>query len=184
MVSYDTGPPLAPLSQLLTALGAGANETKAREALAEASGRFRGAVRWQVSFGGRTDYLDGSGLRTLTLPAMAIDPGTVQITHIPTGEGLRVSASAAGIVQRTDGHVFPVGIGNLLASYMAGYDPIPEDIQAVVLDQAKAIFQTRRGLSALQVGSIMVSQGAQEALGVTEAWSDTVAAYRRGPTGA
>jgi len=171
------GTPLAKADDLSLALGVAADDPLLLLALVEASNRFRGEVRHYVSEETTTLTLDGNGLRSIRLPAMNVRPETV-ICAIDASLA-DVQTSSSGVVRRRDNALFPVGFSNVSITYVAGYpdDAIPVDIQAAVLDVAKLTHSVRRGVSSYQVGGISVAQGG-DAIGVTQTWTDVVAAYQ------
>jgi hypothetical protein len=178
------GTPLADPAELGVALGVPPDDPKLVQSLVEASDRFRGAVRHYVSREEqRVVVLDGDGHSRLRLPSLNPDPHELVVDLLApddTTVEVPVAVSTSGVIMRRDGLPFPFGIGNVQVTYTAGYpdDAIPGDIQAVVLDQAKLIFQVRRGVTAYQVGGIAVTAAGDVATGVTQAWVDVVNAYR------
>ena len=58
--------------------------------------------------------------------------------------------------------------------YDHGYADIPEDIQEVVIDQARALYRIDPGVQTKTVGGQSVTFGVQAAIGVTAQWTDAV----------
>lgn len=176
------GTPLASANDLASWFpGVSPSDDKLMSALLEASNRFRGAVRHYVSR--QTDVtttLDGRGTIYLTLPVIELDTSSVTVRLDGATDPIAVAASRTGTIARTDGAVFPNGLGNVSVTYTAGFadDAIPPEIQAVVLDQAKLLYALKRGVQWLAVGGISMSSSQTDAQGVTQAWTDVVELYR------
>lgn len=175
------GTPLAKAEDLATWFpGVSPEDPKLVEALAEASNRFRGAVRHNVSREHRIVQLDGEGARYLRLPSMNVETASVVGIDTLTSDPLPLNASRDGTIAPANGGVFPDGLGNVTVEYDAGYEEneIPPDIQAVVVDSARVLFSLKRGVQWLAVGGMSMSVNATDATGVTQAWSDCVDLYR------
>lgn len=165
-------PPLAEPDDLAESLGVAADNRRLVRALAAASADFRGAVHHPVSLvTGDVLRLDGTGTRTLRLPV-----ANVQAVHsvVALGQALEVHWSADGLLDRADGRLWPCQRGAVTVTLDHGYDPVPEDVQAAVLDRAESRYRIRRGLASKQVGGINLTFDS----GVTEQWVECVAAYR------
>ena len=178
-----TLPPLASPKDLADALGRRADDPRVVSALARASARFRGAVRWRVDQGTDTVQLDGHGRVSLSVPARELTACTVELVEHGTRrtlvDGVDYEWSRDGILDRL-GTTWPARRRCVHVTYTAGLAPVPDDVQEVVLDQAAAIYRIRRGLSSKQVGGVTETYGTQEAIGVTEQWSTVVERYRVG----
>ena len=177
-MAEESSPLLAPADDLAIKLGVTATDARLLVALRAASGRFRGAVRWQVHR--VTDerlVVNGTGTRDLALPARdVVDVSRVTI-H---GEDVGYDWDADGLLTRTDGRLWPRRRRAVEVTLSYGFDPIPDDIAAAVMDQAEVVYTILRGLSSKQVGGITETYGATEAVGVSEQWSSTVDRYRLG----
>jgi len=160
--------------------GVAVDDAKLVEALNEASDRFRGAVRHYVSRHSALVHLDGHGSRYMNLPSIEIDTASVQCWVGDVANVVDVATSPAGIIMRTDGAVFPNGLGNVTVAYDAGFDDaqIPAEIQAVVIDQARVLYSIQRGITWQAVGGMSLSFNATDSTGVTQSWTDVVEFYR------
>ncbi|MDH3037922.1 mobile element protein [Streptomyces sp. TRM75561] len=170
---------LADPEDLAAWLGVPASDAKLRQALAAASSRFRGAVRHHVSFvADDTTVLDGNGKESLLLPAA---PVTAIASVMLDGEALTYRTdydwSADGFLRRV-GRCWPDRLRCVDVVWSHGYEPIPEDIAEVVLDQARAQYAVRPGLTSMTVGGQSVAFGAQASIGVTAQWTTMVEKYR------
>ncbi len=180
-----TLPLLASPEDLAVALGTTASEPRVTSALRRASARFRAAVHWRVDAATATVRLDGHGRRSLRLPAREVTACSVTLAASATQparllvDGVDFEWSPDGIIDRL-GDRWPDRRRAVEVTFTAGYDPVPDDVQEAVLDQAAAIYRIKRGLSSKQVGGITETYGSQEATGTTEQWVTAVAAYRVG----
>lgn len=170
---------LANPSELAVWLGIADTDPKLTSALAAASRRFRGAVRHPVTLVSSDSItLDGNGTQSLLLPAAPV----VSVESVELdGEALVLNTdyewSADGYLRCLSGY-WPNRLRCIALTYTHGYAMIPEDIQEVVLDQARAIYAITPGVQQKTVGSQSVTFGAQAATGVTAQWSTTVERYR------
>lgn len=158
--------------------GVAADDERLLAALDEASARFRGAVRHYVSAETETTVtLDGLGQTVLRLPALNVVADSV--TCSVGDDELAVQVSADGVIARVDGSRFPAGLGNVAVTFDAGYpdEAIPEEIKAAVLDQAKILLETRRGVRSMATGPFSVTYAGDDG-GVSQQWADVVEAYR------
>jgi hypothetical protein len=89
-----------------------------------------------------------------------------------------VAWSQSGRLRRVGGDVFADGLSNVTVTYDHGYDPVPDDIAEVVVDQARAMHAVRPGVSQVQTSVESVSFGSAATIGVTAQWSAVVEAYR------
>lgn len=148
--------------------------------LRSASRRFLGAVA-PVSFTpitGQTTWLNGDGSDTLLLPHLPVTAVTVvELEGRTLVQGDDYDWSQEGILQRVRG-LWPGRLRAVRVVYDHGYTEVPEDVQAAVIDQAEAGYNTRRGVQSVSVDGQAVTYGAREAVGVTQTWSDTVARYQ------
>lgn len=146
-------------------------------ALRAASRRFRGAVRHPVSLvTGDTVTLDGTGEQVLRLPAAPV----LAVTEVAI-DGAAVTdwrvKKRAGLIQRTGCAVWP-NWAEITVTYDHGHDPVPQEIQEAVIDQARALYRLEPGVQTLQAGGESTTYGLQAAIGVTAQWVAAVEAYR------
>ncbi|MFJ3812283.1 mobile element protein [Streptomyces sp. NPDC090073] len=169
---------LADPEELAASLGAQANDPKLLWALTAASRRFRGAVRHPVSLvAGDVVTLDGTGQQTLLLPsAPVIAVPSVKLDGVTVTQGTDYEWSADGILRRI-GACWPDRLRCVEVSYDHGYAVIPEDIQEVVIDQARALYRIDPGVQTKTVGGQSVTFGVQAAIGVTAQWTAAVQRY-------
>lgn len=170
---------LADPDDLAAWLGVPADDPKLRKALAAASSRFRGAVRHPVSLVTADPFtLDGNGMESLLLPAapvLAVDSVTLDGVALTAGEDYDWSAD--GFLRRLGG-CWPDRLRCVQGLTDHGYAVIPEDIQEVVIDQARAMYRLEPGIAAKTVGGQSVQFGTQAAIGVTAQWTAAVERYR------
>lgn len=176
MVATD---PLADPAELAVWLGVPATDAKLLAALNAASRRFRGAVRHPVTLvSGDTFVLDGAGSYSVLLPAApVVSVVSVELEGTALTAGTDYEWSADGYLRRL-GAPWPDKLRCLEGVYAHGYALVPEDIQEVVLDQARAIYAVQPGVQQKTVGSQSVTFGAQAATGVTSQWSAMVEKYQ------
>jgi hypothetical protein len=169
---------LASAADLAVWLGVPADDPKLLQALAAASSRFRGAVRHYVSFvADDTVVLDGTGKESLLLPAAPVTAvSSVQLDGKALTYRTDYDWSADGFLRRVDG--WPDRLRCVEVVYSHGYEPVPEDIAEVVIDQARAQYAVRPGLTSMTVGGQSVAFGAQASIGVTAQWTTAVEKYR------
>lgn len=170
---------LADPAELAASLGVPANDPKLLWSLTAASRRFRGAVRHPVSLvAGDAFVLDGNGCEFLLLPAAPVlAVSSVTLDGAALVEGTDYDWSADGFLRRLGG-VWPDRLRCLRGSYDHGYAAIPEDIQEVVIDQARALFRIDPGVQTKTVGGQSVTFGVQAAIGVTAQWTAAVERYQ------
>jgi hypothetical protein len=170
---------LADPDELAAWLGVSADDARLRQALAAASRRFRGAVRHQVSLvADDHSVLDGGGREALLLPAAPVTAVTsVKLDGTLLAEGTDFAWSADGFLRRL-GCCWPDRLRCVDVVYSHGYDPVPDDIAEVVIDQARAMYRVEPGIQTKTVGGQSVTFGVQSAIGVTAQWTDAVVRYR------
>lgn len=170
---------LADPADLAALLQVAENEPKLVMALAAASSRFRGAVRHHVTLvGGDTITLDGGGTAAVLLPAapvIAVDE--VLLDGEELTDGTHYAWSEDGFLRRLGG-CWPDRLRCLSITYTHGFAEIPEDIQEVVVDKARALYAVKPGLQTLQVGGITAGFGLQASEGVSAQWTSVVERYR------
>lgn len=173
-MATTTLPPLADPARLARKLKRPDDDPLIVDAVQRASDRFRDAVRHLVTEVVEDQLrVDGTGRRVLRLPVVNVtEVSEVTIDDDP----VEVRWSTDGLLERRDGALWPRLLGAVRVTLTHGFpeDEIPDGIADVVLDEAEAIYNTRRGIASYQVGGISISQGSQEALGVSERWSQAV----------
>ncbi|MBT2477644.1 mobile element protein [Streptomyces sp. ISL-94] len=171
---------LANPEELAAWLPVGAGDPKLLAALNAASRRFRGAVRHPVSLiEGETVTLDGNGTASLLLPAAPVTGVTeLEVDGVALVDGTDYSWSADGYLRRLGSLVWPDSPRCITLTYSHGYALIPEDIQEVVIDQARALYAILPGVQQQTVGAQSVTFGVQAATGVTAQWSAAVERYQ------
>jgi hypothetical protein len=169
---------LADPADLAALLGVPSDDVKLVAVLTAASRRFRGAVA-PVSFtpvDGAEFRLNGDGTTTVLLPVCPVRAvASVEVD----GELLAATEfewSEQGVLRRRCG--WPDRLRSIRVVCDHGYEAVPDDVQEAVLDQAEAAYNTRKGVTAVQVDGQSVSYGAATQIGVTQVWADTVARYR------
>lgn len=171
---------LADPADLAAWLGVPETDVKLQQALTAASRRFRGAVRHPITLvSGDIETLDGNGAESLLLPAA---PVTAVSAVEVDGEALVYQTdfdwSADGFLRRLGGEVWPDRLRCVEVTYSHGFAEVPEDIQEVVIDQARAMYAVIPGVQTRQVGGQSVTFGVQAAIGVTSQWTTAVERYR------
>ncbi|MEV2274038.1 hypothetical protein AB0I72_00500 [Nocardiopsis sp. NPDC049922] len=168
---------LADPAELAEVLGVPADDPTLVARVRAASRRFLGAVR-PTSFtpvGGAELWLNGDGSTTLLLPVCPVRAvTTVEV------DGLALTSddfewSEEGVLRRCSR--WPDRLRSVRVVLDHGYMAVPEDVQEVVLDQAEAAFNIRKGVQSVSVDGQSVTYGTQSAVGVTQAWADAVARY-------
>jgi hypothetical protein len=170
---------LADPEELAASLGVQPTEPKLVWALTAASRRFRGAVRHPVSLvAGDAFVLDGNGRESVLLPAAPVlAVSSVTLDGESLTEGTDFDWSADGFLRRLGG-VWPDRLRCIRGAYDHGYAVIPEDIQEVVVDQARALYRIDPGVQTKTVGGQSVTFGVQAAIGVTAQWTAAVERYQ------
>jgi hypothetical protein len=147
--------------------------------LRAASSRFVGAVRHPVRLvENDTVTLYGDATDRLLLPAapvVTVTAVTLDGDPLTPGTHYRVRRDA-GILRRIGG-VWP-DWAEVSVTYSHGYDPIPEEIEEAVIDQARTIYRVQPGVQTVQAGGESITYGAQAAIGVTSQWTAAVENYR------
>ncbi|MBM0205042.1 hypothetical protein JNW90_19790 [Micromonospora sp. STR1s_5] len=168
-------PLLASPAELARLLGVPETDPDMLDALRNASRRFRGAVHHSVHrVEGDEVWLDGDGSTELFLPAapvLARPVVEVDGRALASGE---FEWSRKGILRRHCG--WPDRLDAVRVVYDHGYDPIPEDVQEAVLEQAQIMSGRAPGVRTVQAGGESVTYEA----GVSAQWTATVEAYRVG----
>lgn len=171
---------LADPADLAVWLGRPVDDPLLLAALKAATRRFRGAVRHKVTaVEGDTIVLDGNGRDAILLPAAPVTAiTTVLLDGEELVEGTDYEWSADGYLRRPGCLLWPARLRCLSVTYDHGHDPIPEDIQEAVIDQARSLYRVQPGVQAYTAGSESVTFGAQAAVGVTSQWAAAVAAHK------
>lgn len=171
---------LADPDRLAAWLPVPADNPKLLEALRAASSRFVGAVHHPVRlvtgdaitlYGDCTDRLLLPAAPVQTVTSVTVD-GTVLTEHVD----FRVRRDA-GILRRYGCAIWD-DWAEVDVVYGHGYDPIPDDIQDVVIEQARTIYRLQPGVQSIQAGGESITYGAQAAVGVTTQWTTAVESYR------
>jgi hypothetical protein len=168
---------LADPAELAEVLGVSADDPKLLARLRAASRRFLGAVA-PVSFtrvDGAEIWLNGDGSTTLLLPACP-----VRAVHRVEIDGQALAASdfewsEEGVLRRWAR--WPDRLRSVRVTCDHGYETVPEDVQAVVLEQAEAAWNIIKGVQSVSVDGQSTTFGTQSAVGVTQDWADAVARY-------
>ncbi|MEV4970567.1 mobile element protein [Streptomyces scopuliridis] len=170
---------LAEPADLAAWLPVGEDDPKLLAALKAASRRFRGAVRHPVTFmAGDVVTLDGTGRESVLLPAAPVTAvASLLLDGEELTEGVDFTWSTDGFLRRT-GRCWPDRLRCIEVSYSHGWDPVPEDIQEVVVDHARAMYRVQPGVQTIQAGGESITYGAQAAVGVTAQWSAAVERYQ------
>lgn len=170
---------LADPDELAASLGVPATDPKLLWALTAASRRFRGAVRHPVSLvAGDTVTLDGNGRESVLLPAAPVlAVASITLDGAALTEGTDFDWSADGFLRRLT-WVWPDRLRCIQVVYDHGYAVVPEDIQEVVIDQARAMYRIDPGVQTKTVGGQSVTFGVQAAIGVTAQWTAAVERYQ------
>ncbi|MCY9786834.1 hypothetical protein KIK06_23405 [Nocardiopsis sp. EMB25] len=169
---------LADPAELAEVLGVPVDDPTLVARVRAASRRFLGAVR-PTSFtpvDGASIWLNGDGSTTLLLPACPVRAVT---TVEVDGEALAADDfewSEEGVLRRVCAR-WPDRLRSVRVVLDHGYMAVPEDVQEVVLDQAEAAFNIRKGVQSVSVDGQSVTYGTQSAVGVTQAWADAVTRY-------
>lgn len=144
-------------------------------ALKAASRRFAGAVRHPVRrIADDTTTLYGDCTTRLLLPAapvVSVDQvllDDVAITDWKVRKDI-------GVLRRDQG--WP-DWAEVTLTWTHGWDPIPEDIQEAVIDQARTIWRVVPGVQTVQAGGESITYGVQAAVGVTAQWTAAVEAHQ------
>lgn len=167
--------PLATIDDLQTKIGGKGDDEKLKLALALASGRFRGQANNPISLTTETVTLDTQGASRIMLPAAPVrDVSQVQVDGVDTA----YEWSEHGVL-RFDTPL-PDRYRALQVTYTHGYDPIPDDVRDVVLEQAAAIYNLLPGVMSYTVGAESRSYSTALTVGTTAQWAACVARYRIG----
>ncbi|MFF9568497.1 mobile element protein [Streptomyces sp. NPDC014685] len=171
---------LADPADLALILGKPADDPKLLLRLRQASARFRGAVRHRVTLVTDDEVtLDGTGRESLLLPVWpTVVVTSVHLDGVLLTEGTDYQWSHDGILRRLGCGYWPDRLRCLRVVYTHGWAVVPEDIAEVVLDKAAAMDAIPIGVASKAVGGQSVTYGAQQAIGVTEQWSQAVERHK------
>lgn len=168
---------LADPAELAEVLGVPAGDPKLVARVRAASRRFLGAVR-PTSFtpvDGAVLWLDGDGSNVLLLPACPVRAVTaVEVDGVLLEAG-DFEWSEAGVLRRRSR--WPDKLRSVQVVCDHGHEAVPEDVQAVVLEQAEAAWNIVKGVQSTSVDGQSVTYGTQAAVGVTQDWADAVTRY-------
>lgn len=167
---------LADPEELAVWLGVPASDPKLLAALTAATRRFRGAVGHEVDLvAADAVTLDGNGRESLLLPVWpTTSVSSVVLDGVTLVEGTDYSWSEAGVLRRLGCLVWPDRLRCLEVVYGHGWQPIPDDIQEAVIDQARTMRTFMPGLKSKAVGG----QSATFSSGVSEAWTTAVIRHK------
>lgn len=171
---------LADPDELAIWLGKPANDPKLLAALRAATRRFRGAVGHDVDLVPDDHVtLDGNGRESLLLPVWPTTAvASVALDDELLVEGTDYQWSDMGALRRLGCRRWPDSLRCLAVVYSHGWNPIPEDIQEAVIDQARTMFTVPAGVQSRAVGGQSVTFGATAAVGVSSQWSAAVARHK------
>ncbi|WP_338683942.1 mobile element protein [Streptomyces acidiscabies] len=170
---------LADPDDLAVWLGVPADDPKLLQALGSASSRFRSAVRHHVSYvAGDTTVLDGNGKESILLKAAPVTEVTsVKLDGATLAYRSDYEWSEDGFLRRV-GCRWPDRLRCIEIVWSHGFQTIPDDIDEVIIDQARTQYTVRPGLTSMTVGGQSVGFGAQASIGVTQQWKTAVEKYR------
>lgn len=188
-------PALANAAELSKLIGRPANDSQLLSGLAEASRRFRLAVRHPVSLvtaevlevdgKGSTQFRLARPFPIVSVASITIDDELVPATNYRVNKRNGIVTSKVGVwprppaaIEVTYTHGYAVTVPDGTGGWPADGPLIglPEDIQSVVLEMAQIVVNTEPGLTGKTVLGDSVTFGAS-AVGATQAWSDAVAFY-------
>lgn len=155
------------------------SEAELELALRRASNRFRDDVHHPVSrVENDSIRLNGSGGRTLHLPARPVDIHSVEVGGTVLVEDVDFEVDRdAGIMRRLGGF-WPDGLGRIRVEYSHGWADIPGGIQDAVLEHATTIAMVEAHMQQNSAGSTQESYGAAALIGTTSKWEAAVGKYR------
>ncbi|KDN86714.1 hypothetical protein [Kitasatospora cheerisanensis] len=168
---------LADPAALAVWLGVPADDPQLLAALRSASSRFVSDVGHPVRLVmGDTTTLYGDGTDRLLLPAVP-----VRAIHSLTVDGVAVTdwraRRDAGILRRSSACGWP-DWAEVVLLWDHGYDPIPQEIQDAVIDQARTVYAVQPGVQTVQAGGESITYGAAATTGITAQWASAVANYQ------
>lgn len=171
---------LADPDELSVWLGRPANDPKLLASLRAASRRFRGAVGHEVNLvADDVVTLDGNGRESLLLPVWPTTAvSSVLLDDEELVEGTDFSWSDAGMLRRLGCYLWPARLRCLTVTYSHGWDPVPEDVQEAVIDQARTMFVVPAGIQSKAVGGQSVTFGSTAAVGVSDQWAKAVLRHK------
>lgn len=156
-------------------LPVGPDDTKLLAALKAASRRFTGAVRHPVRLvTDDTLILSGNGTTRLLLPAAPIVTITSVLIDDEEVTDYKVMRRE-GILRRDCG--WP-DWSEITVTWDHGSDPVPDDVQEAVIDQARSIYRVQPGVQTIQAGGESITYGSTAATGVTSQWTAAVQAHQ------
>lgn len=173
-----TEPPLASADDLAARTGRASTDPELVDALGAASALFRAAARTQLSLvTGDVATLDGDGSRVVLLPHTPVRAVSSVVVDGTTRAATDYEWAADGRL-RFGGRV-PDRYRSVVVTYDHGYDPVPEAVQAVVLDAAEARLDTGGAdVASIAVGGQSVSYVTGTTAPATLAWTRLAAYYR------
>jgi hypothetical protein len=169
--------PLADPADLAVKLGKSADDAGVVLALNLASERFRGQTRNPISLVQHDSIvLDGAGTRVMRLPVWPVtEVVSVTVANVTVTDP---EWSADGLL-RLHGR-FPDRWRSVQVVYSHGHDPVPGDVQEVVLDQAASISEANPWFAQVVSGQEQEAYSTAATVGTTSQWAHAVAKYRIG----
>lgn len=173
MSDANQTPALASLDDLKVKVGGNPDVEKLQLSLDLASARFRGQTNNPISLTTETISLDTQGACRLVLPVVPVQ--SVQSVEL-FGQAIDFEWSATGSIRFTQ--PLPDAYNALSVTYTHGYDPVPDDIRDVVLEQAAAIYNLLPGVMSYTVGAESRSYSTALTVGTTAQWAAMVGKYK------
>lgn len=172
-------PYLAKAKDLSTLTGLPETDPELLLGLQRASNRFRGDVGYPVHrVSNDVVTLNGSGTRTLLLPAFPVDVHAVAVDGEPLVLQLDYGFDPRyGVLRRRGGLVWPEELGNIQITYSHGWEVIPGDVEDAVLEHAATVTMVLVHVQQNSAGSTQESYGAAAMVGTTAKWAAAVSKY-------
>lgn len=178
MASNDTPglPPLVSVEQLAAKTGAKPDDDRLKLAAAMASARFREQTGNPINLTEETIVMDSPGCRTLVLPVWPVsDVRDLRIAGNPVDD---YEWTHDGMIRTRD--PLPDLWRGITLTYTHGYDPIPQGIQDVVLEQAQAMVELLPTVVSYTTGAESRQYSSALTVGTTAQWAAMVARYSIG----
>ena len=173
--------PLADSADLSTRLGV-ADDAKAQWCVSQISAAFRGATGAQITKATDTLVLDGYGSRELLVPVapiISIASVIEQSVALVLGTDYEVS-KRNGILRRLV-QLWPDSYEAIEVTCTYGYELIPDEISAAVLDEAAILYNVTPGISAETIGTESTAFAVARStgtLGMSDTWAALVQLYK------
>lgn len=128
-----------------------ADQGRANALLASASAAVRSYCGWEISAVTNVAVtLDGPGGPVLALPSLYV--ASVASVEILDGYGVAwatiddaVPSAGSGLIRRRSGRPWPSRYASVRVTYSGGYDPVPDDVKAVVASAVDRAHTTPSG---------------------------------------